>query len=304
MARSIVRLLVIPALALGVGALLTSCRGRNVPPEMEEIEWVIVDCHREGLWQQWVAKLDPRADAEVIRQLIAAINSAKWKGESESGGYGFVVFKVKQNGIRAFNFVAWFREREVEIRPGYWSRTLPKILNRMGQQRIGWDRDASLPDAGMKEIQVWQYGDVLAVLGPGSPGFAAVEPAAREVLRSTDPRASDFGAAQGDPREAAYHQRTPQFLVFFDKPADLYKLVLWHRRGENEMRVKYRSFRSSVAALCWGYVAFHSDDWKGTWYVWDTSELLGAFETMGRPDPQIAFDKLLEVYKEATKRPA
>jgi hypothetical protein len=301
---------------------LGSCRPRNLPPELGEVEWLIVDCHDDGIVRAWISKLSPQDDAGLIEEFIASVRAAKWRGPSKSGDYAFLVFKLKRGGIKAFNFVAWGGDApELEIRPGYWSRTMPKILDRIRDEKVGWRRGDSLPLARIVEIQVWQYGNLVTGFLAHQREFAPLTSAATEVLKRVDPRACTFGGEQADPRYAAEHQPEPQFIVFFEKPLELYKLIPYFRKGEGTVYVKYRTFRSSVAALCLQYVAFLPDatsrrkpsksSWRhertafderdNTWYAWDTSELRACFEHMGRPDPQEAFQNLLRVYKETAE---
>ena len=274
-----------------------SCRKQPSPPELEDTEWVIVDCHNDGILRAWISKLSPQDDADLIEELNASIRTAECKWPSDSGDYAFIVYKLKQGGIKAFNFVAWAGSMpDLEIRPGYWSRTMPKILDRIRNEKVGWTRDDTLPLAQIVEIQVWQYGNLVTGFLPHMPEFAPLASAATEVLNRIDPRACTFGGAQADPRYVAEHQPEPQFIVAFEKPLDLYKLIPYHKRGQDTVYVKYRTFRSSIAAIYLDHVAFLPHERQKIWYSWRTSEVQACFGWMGRPSPDEAFEKLLSVY--------
>jgi len=215
-------------LALCVVAALCSCQRLRVRPKLKDIEWVIVDCHDVGFRHQWVSKLDPEADGELISQLIAAVNNSTRSGASESAEDGFIVFKLKARGVIAFNFTAW-RAKGVEIRPGYLSPTLPKLLNRVGKEKIGWKRGDSLPDVGIKEMQVWQYGDLVMAFDARSPSFASLLSAGSEMLKVVDPRICTQDGRQENPMQLARHQGSPQFVLFLQERVKMYKLVVWLR---------------------------------------------------------------------------
>jgi hypothetical protein len=291
-----------PIVMLGALALLLlgSCRRQPSPPELEETEWVIVDCHTDGIIRAWISKLSPLEDADLIKELNASIRTAEWRGPCSSGDYAFIVYKLKRGGIKAFNFVAWTGDQpELEIRPGYWSRTMPKILDKIRNEKVGWTRGDSLPLARIVGIQVWQYGNLVTGFLPHMPEFAPLASAATEVLKRIDPRACTFGGEQADPRYVAEHQPEPQFIVAFEKPLDLCKLIPYFKKGDGTVYVKYRNFRSSIAAIYLDHVAFLPDGGQKTWYAWVTWEVRRCFEHMGRPDPHEAFEKLLSLYQQA-----
>jgi hypothetical protein len=302
-----VRVLVTTLLVLIPVLSLVSCRRPNVRAGLSDIEWVIVDCHHPGLKHRWVAKLTPQTDSHLIEELIAAVNTTTYRGETESGDYGFLVFKVKGNGIRGFNFVSWDEGPEIEIRPGYWSAKLYDALERMTKQQSGWRTDDSLPDMSVMGIKVWHYGDLVTVFRPDSPCFAVLASAAMEVFKSVDPRMCVMGGTQVDPRLRVEHQGSPQFLFFLEKPVDLYNLTAWHPEDQSVYRVRYKTFRSSVAAV-WQvtvsggiaarFIAFKPDGEKDTWYGWNVGEAGRAFKEMGRPNPSDSFDRIFQVYKQ------
>jgi len=303
------------AIMLGFCAMLgvSSCRRLNVRAKLEDIEWVIVACHSEGFCKQWVSKLTPETDAELIEQLIAAINAAKWKGESDTGGDGFIVFKLKRGGVQAFNLVPWAGQRDVEIRPGFWSRSLAEPVNRIGEQKAGWRKGDSIPDLRVKEIQVRRYGKLVGALGPDSPSFTRLLEPVSQILRAFDPRWCMPNWEQGNPVHASRYQQLPQFILLLENPIPMYKLVVWWKQGAGVLsRVSYKTFSSSLIAiyaqrvgnLTGGpYVAFVPNEQRGTSYNWNLAQGSEAARTMGKPDAYKAFTQLLEEYEKIAPSP-
>lgn len=294
---------------------VSSCRRLNVRANLEDIEWVIVACHSEGFdrCEQWVSKLTPDADAHVVRQLIAAINGAEYRGETETGGDGFVVFKLKGAGVQAFNFVPWAGEPQLEIRPGFRSKGLVNVLRMIGHHKIGWNRDDSLPKVKVKQIHVWQYGERIAVIRPDSPSFAPLAAAASEILKAFDPRWCMPNVSPRDPTLVASSQGAPQFILFLEEPLNMYKLIVWWKKPDHAVsRVRYKAFASSVIAIYterfghrigFHYLAFLSDKQSGKWYGWDFTNAYFTNRKMGKPDAHEAFKNLLEVYEKIAPTP-
>lgn len=308
------RLVAVP-LALCLALSLSSCRRLKVGGTLEEIEWVIVACHTEGFWKQWVAKLTPESDAKLIGRLVAAIEGAKWKrGTSETGGDGFIVVKIKGHGVRSFNIIPWDYEHEVEIRPTFLSRELYPILEKMGEEKIGWKTDDSLPDLAVREIQVRQDGNLAGVFRPDSPSFARVVAAAEGVLKAFDPRWCMPNYAHGNPTHAWRYQQMPQFALLLGKPIPMYKLTVvdTEKGGHYVAGIRYKAFSSSTivlyssreptAILCDLYISFLPDGAANTSFSWCFDDAFIAPETMGRPDACEAFGELLDVFKKITEK--
>jgi len=294
---------------------LMSCQRRDsgatdrlsVGAKLHDIEWVIVDTHDLGVGGQWVAKLTPQANAELIEELINAIeNAAPGEPLSLDPG-GWVVFKLKGGGIRAFNFCQVVAGEEVQIEPWFFSRAFGRAVIKIARKEIGWDKDNSLPRVKVTEVKVWRYGEFITALSPSSRGFDRLAEGACEVLEGFDPRVCAQEPTMGrDPRESAYYQGEPQFTFSLEKPLDMYKLSVRYRRAQ-ETQVEYSTFASSVFAIYWssfhpgigGYhIAFRSDHEEPVWYAWNFLDALEALRTMGRPDVTKAFDKLLDAWKE------
>lgn len=280
--------------------------GLKVEASPADIEWVIVDTHDVGVGGHWVAKLTPRTNGKLIQDLIAGIESAVVKENSETASDGFIVFKFKRNGIQAFNFVE-FSGPGVEIRPRFWSHTLGHPLKKIHKEKIGWKRQDSLPDVKVKQIHVWQYERRLNVISRESPSFAPLLAAGSEILKAFDPRWCMANVMWSDPTQSARFQGAPQFIFVLEEPLDMYKLIVWWKKGGRVVsHIRYETFRSSVIALYmersrsgtagW-YVAFLSDEDKRKWYNWDFADTHFTNRNMGKPDAYKAFMRLLEVYE-------
>ncbi len=295
---------------LGVSVILgtASCRRLKVGADLEEIEWVIITCHTEGFRNPWVAKLTPNDNAKVIGQLVEAIHSANWRGESETAGEGFLVFKVKGRGIRAFNFAPWEMGRGIEIGFGFRSRELAEVLEKIGNEEIGWRKDDSLPEIKVNTISVWQYGREVTELAAGSPSFASLLSAASEALKTLDPRLCMPELVRRDPRQVALYQGAPQFILSLEEPLEMYKLVVWWRVDDPDVpRVRYETFRSSAIMIYlerfddrigFHYIAFQSDADPNKWYDWEVAGASQAAKTVGKPDARQAFETLLITYNQ------
>lgn len=72
-------------LALCVAAALCSCQRLRVRPKLEDIEWVIVDCHKVGVNRSWIAKLAPDTHSGLVKEIIAAINHARRGDPTKTG---------------------------------------------------------------------------------------------------------------------------------------------------------------------------------------------------------------------------
>jgi len=296
--------------------------GLKVEASPADIEWVIVDTHDVGVGGQWVAKLTPHTDRKLIKELIASINIAVHGEQMSCASEGFVVFKIKGGGIEDFNF-ADIGSGPVEIRPGFWSRRLAGPLRKIAAEKIGWNRDHSLPRVKVKRIDVWQYESPVTAFRPDSPSFAPLVAAASEILKALDPRWCMQDPDVGDPRRVAAYQGAPQFILFLEKPLKMYKLIMhWENGAGYVTRIRYETFRSSVIALYMArfhlgigglYVAFlpeeHNDvaavpgrD-KTNWHEWDLVQAASAARTMGKPDAYKAFTKLLEEYEKIAPSP-
>ena len=229
---------------------VTSCRRLNVGADLEDIEWVIVACHAEGFLQQWVAKLTPTSDRTLIARLMASINVAREVGPtSETAGDGFIVFKLKPAGIRAFNVVPWGGDREVEIRPAYLSSDLGRLLRRIGNDRVGWATGDSFPEFQVNEIRVHEAGRPMRSFDPGSGSYRPLADAAAEVVQAFDPRWCEPNYEHGEPALSSRHQRVPMFIFLLEKPIQLSKLVVCRAEGDPLVaRVKYVAFSSSQFA--------------------------------------------------------
>jgi hypothetical protein len=298
------------AIIIGLSVIfsLSSCRRLKVGADFDEIEWVVVTCHTEGFHKPWVAKLTPKSDAKLIRQLMEAIHAARWRGASEAGGEGFIVFKLKGGGVRSFNFAPWESGQGVEIRSGFRSRELAKVLETIGDGETGWRRDDSLPELKVRAIEVWQYGRKVTELAPDSPSFASLLPAAMEALKTLDPRLCMPALARRDPRQVALHQGAPQFILSLEEPLDMHKLVVWRRIDDPDVpRVRYESFRSSTILIYmerfedrigFHYIAFQSDSDASKWYDWEVAGASGAAKALGKPDAREAFKSLLDTYNQ------
>ena len=303
------------ALALCAILLLNSCRRLNVGAHLEDLEWVVIACHTEGFWNQWVAKLTPETDAQLIAQLMGAINGAKWVREtSETGGDGFIVFKLRGGGIRTFNFVPWDLETEVEIRPGFSSRELHPLLEKIARQKIGWNKGDSLPQLTVKQVQVRQVGRPVEVFPPNSPSFARLLAAASPLLKAFDPRWCMPNYEEGNPVRASRYQKVPQFAFLLEKPIPMHKLIVWtEERGGVVSRVRYQAFSSSLIAIYQEhagrdvvhgpYIAFVPDGAPNRSYNWSFPEGYFAARTMGKPDSAKAYEKLLQVYENIAATP-
>jgi hypothetical protein len=82
--------------------------------------------------------------------------------------------------------------------------------------------------------------------------------------------------------------------------------------GTEVAKIRYASFPSSVVAIIMGLGSGDQPSWpcsisfldaqhEGQWHGWALWELVPAATTMGRPDPQEAFHRLVEVYKEVSR---
>jgi hypothetical protein len=291
--------------------LISSCRRLKVGAELEDIEWVVIACHTEGFRKQWVAKLTPESDGRLIARLVAAINGARRIREtSATGGDGFIVFKLKRDGVRSFNFVPWDYGREVEIRPAYSSGALGALLEEVANQRIGWKTGDSLPGLKIKEIQVRQAGTPMRVFRPGSRSFDRLLDGASEVLKAFDPRWCMPNYDQGNVVDSSGYQKSPQFVFLLEKPTPMYKLVVEWKGGYAVVtaRVRYVTFSSSViavyrsylasGALSDVYIAFVPDGALNRSYSWSFSDAYWPPETMGKPDGFTAYNKLLDAYNQ------
>jgi len=314
MKRRTSEILMSASLAFCALVCLMSCQRRDsgatdrlsVGAKLHDIEWVIVDTHDLGVGGQWVAKLTPQANAELIEELINAIENAAPGEPIELAPLGSLVFKLKAGGIRAFGFCDVSPARQVQIESGFFSRAFGRAVLKIAQNKIGWEKDNSLPEVKVNEVKVWRYGQFITALSPSSRGFHRLAEAACEVLEGFDPRVCAQEPIVGrDPREVAWYQGEPQFTFFLDKPLEMYKLTVRYGRGGKEM--EYRTFTSSVIAMYWssfhlgiaGYhIAFRSDQDKSLWYAWNFIHALYALKAMGRPDVTKAFKKLLDAWKE------
>lgn len=295
-------------LTLCLGISLLSCRRLRVGGDIEDIEWVIITCHTEGFPKPWVSRLTPKENGGLIRELLDAIHSARWKGGSGTAGDGFIVFKLKGSGIRSYNFAPWEPGGEVEIRPGFRSKDLARLLTRIGDEEAGWRRGDSIPGIKVRAIEVWQYGRTVTEFAADSSSFAPLLAAVSEVLKAFDPRLCMPNLARRDPRQVALYQGAPQFVVLLEEPLDMYKLVVWWRIDDPDVpQVRYERFRSSAIMMYmerfedrigFHYVAFQSDRETGTRYDWEVTEGSEAAKAIGKPDARQAFESLLDAYNQ------
>jgi hypothetical protein len=280
---------------------------------MKNIEWVMVDCHETSVAFPWVAKIMPNRHAELVRELLGAIRKAKRGAATMSEGDCFIVFKMKGGGVQGFNFVAWEGEPKVEIKPGFFSAKLPALLERIQEGRVGWGADGSLGEVRVKQIELRQDGEGVASFASHSPGFAGLVSAAVEVVNAVDPRICTQDPPQGDFAKSVEDRGNVQFIVSLQEPVQVNKVIVRWEVGTEVANIRYASFQSSVFAILIGLgsgtrpswpcsITFQDAQEEGQWHGWELWDLIAAARTMGRPDPEGAFARLLQLYNELVSR--
>jgi hypothetical protein len=104
-----------------------------------------------------------------------------------------------------------------------------------------------------------------------------------------------------------------QFIVSLQEPVQVNKVIVRWEVGTEVANIRYASFQSSVFAILIGLgsgtrpswpcsITFQDAQEEGQWHGWELWDLIAAARTMGRPDPEGAFARLLQLYNELVSR--